>query len=147
MISFALWVSCFGLYLFIFSQSHNGPGVKTNCYYSSLASQGYFCFLNLIFPLSVPGHLTHLPLHSSKESLTFAILHASPLCCHFTYGHSTLRLALFALQLTLFYLPLFQSSALHNVTKALGCNKEIWESPANAGISIWKSASPKVKGI
>lgn len=42
------------------------------------------------FPVSVPGHLTHLPLHISKETLIFTIPHTSPLCHHFTYGLTTL---------------------------------------------------------
>lgn len=67
MISSALWVSCFGLYLFITSQSHNDPGVKNNLLLLSCFSRIFLllepdpflspCLATLLIYLSVSARI------------------------------------------------------------------------------------------
>lgn len=89
------------------------------------------------FPVPVSGHLAHLPLHISKETLIFTIPHTSPLCCHFTYGHTTLIPSISSFLLN------FQNSVLlYPVTKALGCSMETEENLPNMVVPTWIWASP-----
>lgn len=69
------------------------------------------------FPVSVPGHLVHLPLHISKDTLIFTIPLTSSLCCHFTYSHTTLILSILSFLL-------FQSSI--QSTKL----QKLWSAPS-----------------
>lgn len=85
--------------------------MKTNLLFFFSCFSRIFCFVNLT--LSCLG--TWLPHHISKDTLIFTIPHTSPLHYDFTQGHMTLIPSILS------FLLLFQSSILHQVTKALGC--------------------------